>query len=255
MSFSYYGELCTEVYDVTKPVGHSFGNEISYYKERLADSKGRILEAMVGSGRVMIPLLEAGFRIEGADYSQDMLALCRKRCKERKLTPTLYEADLLNLSLPHEYSAIIIPAGSFQLIEKREDAVKVLKNLYEHLLPGGKLMLDLFLPEFSFEQTGKFSGTSLFSLPNGDTITLEEKLMEADLFNQQKISHLKYEKWREGRLIQTELQRFALRWYGVEEFRLVLQSIGFTDITVSADFQYGTPPSNHKQTYTFEAVK
>ncbi|WP_301109802.1 class I SAM-dependent methyltransferase [Sporosarcina sp.] len=255
MSFSYYGELCTEVYDVTKPVGHSFGNEITYYKERLADCKGRILEAMVGSGRVMIPLLEAGLRIEGADYSQDMLDLCRKRCEERELEPTLYEADLLNLSLPNEYGAIIIPAGSFQLIENREDAMEVLKNLYKHLLPGGKLMLDLFLPEPKFEDVGTFSGTSAFSLPNGDTITLEEKLIEADLFNQRKVSHLKYEKWREGKLIQTELQHFSIRWYGVEEFKLILQSIGFTEIIISADFQHGTPPSNHKQTYTFEAVK
>jgi hypothetical protein len=54
MSFSYYGELCTEVYDLTKHVGQSIGGDIEYYREKLKHCKGRILEAMVGSGRVMI---------------------------------------------------------------------------------------------------------------------------------------------------------------------------------------------------------
>lgn len=58
MSFSYYGELCTEVYDLTKEIGHSFGGDVEYYRDRLKQCKGRILEAMVGSGRVIIPLLE-----------------------------------------------------------------------------------------------------------------------------------------------------------------------------------------------------
>ncbi|QTD41861.1 bifunctional 2-polyprenyl-6-hydroxyphenol methylase/3-demethylubiquinol 3-O-methyltransferase UbiG [Sporosarcina sp. Te-1] len=255
MSFSYYGELCTTVYNLTKPIGHSFGGEIAYYKERLKGCKGRVLEPMAGSGRFMIPLLEEGVRVEGVDVSPEMLASCHKQCEERGLAPTLYEADITELSLPHRYEAITIPAGSFQLIEERHDAMNVLKRLYEHLEPGGRLLLDLFLPDAVFDNIGTFVGTTAYSLPNGDTITMEEKLVEADLFRQRKVSYLKYEKWREGKLIQTELQRFAICWYGIEEFKLILQSIGFTDVVVSADFQYGTPPSSQDQTFTFEAVK
>ncbi|KKI91051.1 methyltransferase [Bacillus sp. SA1-12] len=255
MSFSYYGELCTEVYNVTKKIGQSLGGDIEYYRERLKNCNGRILEAMVGSGRVIIPLLESGLHMDGVDYSTEMLASCRQRCEERGLKPNLYESNLLDLSLENKYEAIIIPAGSFLLIEKREESIEVLKSLYEHLLPGGRLMLDLFLPDHKFEADGKYEGTSAFHLPNGDLITMEGKLVEVDLFHQYKVSFLKYEKWREGELIQTELQRFALRWYGIEEFKLVLERIGFSDIVVSADFQYGKQPINSKQTFAFEAVK
>jgi len=255
MSFSYYGELCTEVYNLTKPVGHSFGGEIDYYKERLRETNGRILEAMVGSGRFLIPLLEAGYVVEGVDVSADMLASCRKQCEERGFEPILYEADITELSLSNRYEAILIPAGSFQLIDERHVAMKVLERLYEHLEPGGRLMLDLFLPDAKFENIGIFVGASAYALPNGDTITKEEKLVEVDLFHQRKVSYLKYEKWREGKLLQTELQRFPLRWYGVEEFKLVLQSMGFSNVIISADFQYGKPPTSQNQTYTFEAVK
>jgi SAM-dependent methyltransferase len=254
MSFSYYGELCTEVYDLTKKIGQSFGGDIEYYQDKLKNCKGLILEAMVGSGRVIIPLLEAGLYVEGVDYSPEMLQSCRQHCNEFGLKPTLYESTLQDLSLPHKYEAIIIPGGSFLLIEKREESIKALKRLYEHLEPGGKLILDLFLPDTNFE-IGKIVRASTFTLPNGDTITLEDKLVEVDFFNQHKASHLRYEKWRNGNLIQTELQRFVLRWYGVEEFTLVLKSIGYSEIIVSDGFNYGKQPTSSTQKFVYEAVK
>ncbi|WP_054955650.1 class I SAM-dependent methyltransferase [Paenibacillus dakarensis] len=254
MSFSYYGELCTEVYDHTKKIGQSLSGDLEYYQDKLKHCKGRILEAMVGSGRIIIPLLESGLIVDGADYSSEMLASCRQHCEDRGLTAHLYESSLQELSLPHKYEAIIIPGGSFLLIEDRQDSLKALKRLYEHLQPGGRLILDLFLPDSNFD-VGKFVETSTFNLPNGDTITMENKLVEADLFNQYKVSHLKYEKWRNGKLIQTELQRFALRWYGVQEFKLVLESIGFSDVIVSADYISGQEPSNGTQIFVYEAVR
>ncbi|GIN72798.1 methyltransferase [Bacillus sp. J14TS2] len=255
MSFSNYGELCTEVYDLTKKIGQAFNGDIEYYKDRLKPAKGRILEAMVGSGRVIIPLLESGFIIDGVDSSPEMLASCQQRCEERGLMPNLYQADLKELSLPNKYEAIIIPAGSFLLIEKREDSIAALKKLFDHLQPGGRLILDLFLPDnISLEPIDKTKITP-FTMPNGDTITMEDRLVEVDIFNQCKVSYLKYEKWRNGELIQTELQRFALRWYGVEEFKFVLESVGFSDVVISADFEYGKQPTNGKQEFIYEAVR
>jgi hypothetical protein len=51
------------------------------------------------------------------------------------------------------------------------------------------------------------------------------------------------------------LQRFAIRWYGVEEFKLILENIGFTDVVVSADFEYGKKPTNGHQKFVYEAFK
>ncbi|GMK44381.1 methyltransferase [Paenibacillus glycanilyticus] len=258
MSFSYYGELCTEVYDLTKKVGQSFSGDIEYYREKLKHCKGRILEAMVGSGRVIIPLLESGLIVDGVDYSAQMLASCRYRCEARGLAPDLYQANLQELSLPHKYEAIIIPGGSFLLIEQREESIQVLNRLYEHLEPGGRLILDLFLPDnnYNSSELGRWDGTATYHLPNGDLITMEGKNAEVDLFfNQYRVSYLKYEKWRKGVLIQTELQRFAMRWYGVEEFKMILEGIGFSDVTVCADFVDGKKPSNGNQKFVYQATK
>lgn len=251
--FSEYSELCTEVYDHTKPVGHSIGGDIEFYRDRLASCMGRILEAAVGSGRMLIPLLEAGLTVDGVDNSPEMLASCRKRCKERGLNPELIEGNVQELALPYTYEAIVMPAGSFLLIEQRHESINTLARFYEHLVPGGRLIIDIHLPDPHFE-IGKVS-TSSFALPTGDLITLEEKLVKVDFLNQCTVSHLKYEKWRKGRLFQTELQRFPLRWYGFAEFKLVLESVGFANISCSADYVYGQQPSEDHQIITFEAVK
>ncbi|WP_338752702.1 class I SAM-dependent methyltransferase [Bacillus sp. FJAT-52991] len=250
--FSYYGALSTEIYDLTKPVGHSVCGDIEYYLERLKGTKGKILEAASGSGRFLIPLLEHGYMVDGIDYSPEMLRSCRQRCEERGLNPYLYEGYLQSFSLSSTYEAIVIPTGSFCLIERRQDSLDALRCFYQHLVPGGRLIVDLLLPQHW--RIGE-TKTSTFSLPNGDGITLEDKSIEMNWVDQYTLSYLKYEKWRKGKLIETELQRFAMRWYGIEEFKLLLESIGFADITCSADYQYKKQPSKDTQVITFEAVR
>ncbi|WP_114571971.1 class I SAM-dependent methyltransferase [Exiguobacterium flavidum] len=253
MSFSQYGELCTEVYRLTKPVGHAFSGDIAYYRSRLANCEGRILEAMVGSGRVYIPLLEAGLRVEGIDNSPQMLDACAHEAKERGLAPVLYEGALETIDLPHDYEAIIIPAGSFALIEERSASISTLRRLYDHLEPGGRLILDLSLPETP-SAISAFSGTSSFTSRDGSLITMETKTAQFDFFTQCHVIFIKYEKWRDGNLIQTELQRLPLRWYGIEEFKMVLKEIGFTDVEVTADYT-GKEPDSSSRVFLFEALK
>jgi SAM-dependent methyltransferase len=252
MTSSSYGELAAEVYDLDKPLGHSFG-DVEFYRDRLRSScSGRILEPAVGSGRVLIPLLEAGLKVDGIDNSPEMLAACRARCAQRGFDPALWEADMASFSSPERYEAIVVPAGSFLLLADRGASLAALKRFGEHLVPGGRLILDL---ELQTELRAGQASTRTWQTPTGELITLESKLVEVDLLKQYTVSHLKYEKWRDGVLVRTELQRFPLRWYGLEEFELVLRSLGYAEIVVSADYEYGRQPSDPEQTFTFEARK
>lgn len=245
-----YGRLSSEVYDMDKPVGHSFG-DIEFYADRLKSCKGQILEPATGTGRILIPLLEKGFHVEGFDSSKDMLRICHDNCKTRGLNPKIFEAKMESFSQDTNYEAIIVPTGTFLLLYKRADSIKALQNFYKHLSNGGRLMVDISLQKNI--STGIVS-TRTWECPNGDIITLENKIVEVDYINQYTISHGQYKRWREGVLVQTELELFPLRWYGVEEFRLVLESIGFKDIVISSDYKLGKYPSSSEEIITFEAV-
>ncbi|MBA4537144.1 class I SAM-dependent methyltransferase [Bacillus aquiflavi] len=250
--FSYYGKLSTELYDFTKPVGQSIDGDIEYYVERLQNVEGKVLEAGVGSGRVMIPLLEKGFVVDGIDDSPYMLGSCRERCAKRGLTPQLYEMRIENFQLPDQYEAIIMPTGSFCLIDNHEDSIRALTCFKSHLVPGGRIIIDLLLPN-NFK-AGEIT-TETFALPNGEGITMESKSIEIDWVHQRTKTYLKYEKWKNGKLIDTELQEFILRWYGIEEFRLILEQIGFRNISCSSGYVYNKYPTNPKEVITFEAYK
>lgn len=246
----YYNKLSSEVYDIDKYIGFSFG-DVEFYSERLASCEGNILEPGVGTGRMLIPLLEKGLKVDGFDMSEEILNICRNNCESRGLQAKLFQGKMESFSLDTEYEAIIVPTGTFLLLHKREDSLSALKNFYKHLSSGGKLILDIFL------QTDLTVGNETirnWELQNDEIITLESKIVEVDFINQYTITYNRYEKWNNGQLIQSELERFPLRWYGVEEFKMILEQVGFEDIMISADYKYGEYPTDSTQTITFEAI-
>lgn len=246
----YYSRLSSEVYDIDKYIGLSFG-DVEFYSDRLAHCKGNILEPGVGNGRMLIPLLEKGLKVDGFDVSAEMLKICCNHCKRRGLQPKLFIANMKSVALDEKFEAIIIPTGTFLLLYQREQSIKALKNFYDHLSHRGKLILDIFLQRnLSIDKVS----TKTWVSENGDYITLENKVVEIDYVNQYTISHNRYEKWRSGELIQTELERFPIRWYGIEELKMILTQIGFDEIIISADYKYGQYPTNSSQIITFEAT-
>jgi len=79
---SYYSKLSSEVYDIDKYVGLSFG-DVEFYSDRLASCTGNILEPGVGTGRILIPLLEKGLNVDGFDVSNEMLKVCQNNCEKK----------------------------------------------------------------------------------------------------------------------------------------------------------------------------
>lgn len=250
--FNYYGKLSAQVYDITKPVGHSINGDIEYYLKRIENCKGKVLEAGVGSGRFLIPLVEAGFDVDGVDISQAMLSKCKQNCDLYGIKANLYKADLSNFNIDEKYEAILIPTGSFCLITDRNQAIEALQNFYNHLKPDGKLILDLEYPH-----GWKTDSTNIISIPISDTsaITLENRSISIDYMNQITTSYLKYEKWEKGQLMETELQEFSLRWYGLEEFKTILEAIGFRKITITSNYNLKDHNFNDSKIITFEAIK
>jgi len=246
-----YGKLSSEVYGIDKYIGKSYG-DVEYYGERLNGVKGKVLEPAVGNGRILIPLLEKGFEIEGFDFSEDMLDLFAKQCKEKGLDSSISKLDMANFSMGRTYQAVIVPTGSFLLLHKLEDSINALNCFYEHLEENGKLILDILLPD-RFEIV--FVSKRVFTNQQGESITLEETLVEVDQINQYRTFHNRYEKWRDGELISSEHEIFPLKWYGVEEFRLMLEKAGFSDIVISSDYNYQDYPTHVSQIITFEAKK
>lgn len=245
-----YGKLASWVYNLDKPVGRSFGDQ-EYYRQRLEHGDGGpILEPAVGNGRIFVPLLEAGFRVEGFDASDEMLDYCRDECRNRNLFASLTRQRFEEFSYKKSFAAIIVPAGSIQLITDVSSAGAVLKRFYDHLSPNGRVIIDLDATGVFLKPSGSVRS---WVTEDGDLLTLTDHRVETNYIMQTTLSHLRYEHWQCGRLMATELDLFKLRWWGVYEFLLALRAVGFTDVVVSGNYQHGQVPQKDDEIISFEA--
>lgn len=243
-----YGKLASHVYNLDKYIGKSFG-DVEYYRERLKGCLGSILEPAVGNGRALVPLLEAGLDVKGFDASQDMLGYCLAHCAERSLTPALSQQTFEAFAYEERFEAIVIPAGSLQLIAKHAMAAEILSRFLDHLRPGGRLIFDLY-PHDLFADS--LPNIRSWQTETGDLLTLTSQRVKADLIAQTTVSHLRYELWSEGRLVSSELEFFTMRWWGVEEMTLTLRAAGYVDIVVSGNYDFGRAPRHGDEVVTFE---
>jgi SAM-dependent methyltransferase len=108
--------------------------ELDLYERHLTSP---VLDAGCGAGRLLAPLRERGFDVDGCDASADMIDRCRKRAPDA----TLWVSALHRLEPPRRYASILC-VGVLGLGSTREQDVQALGRLHAALLPGGTLVLD-----------------------------------------------------------------------------------------------------------------
>ena len=246
---SAYGSLAALVYDVDKPVGRSFG-DVEFYNDRLtAGGAQEVLEPAAGNGRVLIPLARAGFTMTGFDNSPEMLDHLRRNWAEQDVAADIVDAAFDTFAFEKRFDAMILPAGSFQLIDKARAAAAFLRRCRLHLRENGQLIFDL---DAEHEFLDLRSSTRSWQLPDGGTVTLTETVSYFDADSQQVEYSHRYEHLEDGRTNSTQSEVFRLRWWRLDQIVPLLIASGFGDIVVSGGFQWRREP-RPEQGFTLEA--
>jgi len=142
----------------------------------LADrADGAILELAVGTGRLAVPLAEAGHAVTGVDLDPAMLDRARARARDTGTGVvgrlTLVEADLVGLRLPAagEFGLAFIALNSLLVLPTRAAQRAALRTLADHLAPGGLAVVDVWIPDA--EDLGRFDGRISLEWPRLDPET------------------------------------------------------------------------------------
>ncbi len=222
-----YGQLCAEFYDADKKFAST--EELQLYKEVFIH-KDLLFEPMCGSGRLLIPLLQLGYQIHGLDSSPVMLNHCRQRAQELHLNPVLYQGSIETWSTPQQYQGIIIPFGSFQLLYPPENAYAALEKFKRMLTPGGKLIIDTFVPwEALYENGAEDVSARKIELPSKEWIEIHNHTT-ADKYKQHLFSKIHYTKYSNNKIVSEEDEQMNILWYYEFEMALLLEKFGFKDI-------------------------
>lgn len=246
-----YRGLAARVYDA---IWEGEYDDLPFYSWLLGTPRGRLLELGCGTGRILLPLAMEGWICDGVDASPDMLKICRSKADEDSLTVSLHRQRMERLNLDRKFDRIIIPGFTFHHLTDINLARRTLRRIKTHLKPRGRLVLSLFLPWETLQgrNDGAWRLRSEAELEDGGTI-LGHESVSSDPVHQLMTVWNRYEVLDPaGKIRDQTLVRNHLRWFGLEEFQLLLREAGFGKIEVYGDFA-PSPPTPDTTFLTFDA--
>ena len=192
----------------------------------LADG-GRALEFAIGTGRVAVPLLERGVPVVGIELSQPMVD--QLRTKRDEISLPVVQGDMASATAPGTYSLVYLVYNTISNLLTQGEQVACFRNAARHLGPGGRFVIELWVPE-------------LRKLPPGqDAVVFATEpgyigLDTYDVLNQRVVSH----HFRFDEDGTTRLSRTPHRYIWPSELDLMAQISGFSLESRHADWN-GSP--------------
>lgn len=138
-----YGDAYADVYD-------DWYGEISDVAATVAALRDltpgrRLLELGVGTGRVALPLAEAGFSVTGVDASAAMLAALA--AKPRADAVTVHLGDMAALDgIDGPFDVVLVTFNTFFNLDSEEAQLACLWRVAAVLAPLGRFVIEAFVP-------------------------------------------------------------------------------------------------------------
>ena len=233
MDRSGYDGFVAEFYD---HVGlHESRDDIAFYESMAAAAEGPVLELGCGTGRVLVPMLRAGAEACGLDGSRPMLTVCVEKLarqpEEIRSRAHVMLSDMRQFTLKRHFALAVIPFRGFQHLTTVDDQLASLACIREHLLDGGRVVLDLFNPALRMllDDSGReVSGLEpAFTMPDGRVVTRSHRVCRRDFAEQvadvELIYTVRHPDGREERLVHA----FPMRWLYRFEAEHLLARAGF----------------------------
>ena len=125
-------------------------SDVAFYVEEARRAGSPVLELACGTGRVLLPVAEAGLTVVGMDSATAMLAIAREKIgtlpEATQQRIELVEGDMCSFSLDRRFKLIMIPARSFLHLMTPADQRQALGCIRDHLADDGRLVLNIFDP-------------------------------------------------------------------------------------------------------------
>ena len=211
------------------------------FLSRSVEGRQPALDVACGTGRLLIPLLERRLDVDGTDISPDMLDLCRARAERKGLAPNLYVQASHELDLPRRYRTIYM-CGSFGIGGDADHDRVALRRLYDHLEPGGFLLLDHEMPYSEPTGWSYWTKQGREALPetvevhgwrplsDGSEVALSSRVVDVDPLTQRLVMEMRPHLRRDGEVIEEETLTLAMTLYTAKHIELLLEVAGFDDV-------------------------
>jgi SAM-dependent methyltransferase len=211
-----------------------FEEDLPLYLDLATAEGGRVLELGCGTGRVALPLLQAGHHVTGIDLSSAMLSILQRKLEaagpEVQSRATLRETDMRDFQLDAQFDLAIVAVKSFAYLLERADQQRTLCAVLAHLRPGGLLALDLLHPSPAWlaEPPGSLRQDLARYVPEmGATVVRTETAVSTDLAAQVRVIRSAYEVIDAHGGVRKRIVEWHYRYIYRFEAELLLERAGF----------------------------
>jgi SAM-dependent methyltransferase len=130
------------------PWSVSVTEDVAFYVSEAKRAGGPIVELAVGTGRIAIPTAAEGISVIGIDSSPGMLEVCRERAELAGVAELLdlRLGDLLEPPADERVGLVTCPFRSYLHLQGDDERLRALRAARELLVPGGRLVFDVFAP-------------------------------------------------------------------------------------------------------------
>lgn len=222
--------------------------DIEWYRDKAVASGGPVLELGAGTGRITIPIAEAGIRVTALDLDGRMLDNLRAKAAalpaDAAARISVSQGDMRSFAFYERYALVIIPFRAFLHNVTREDQLATLKCSRSHLRPDGELALNVFHPslEYMAANAGAHAGVwrqrETRKMPAGGFVVFSE-CSRYNTVQQRVESMLRTEEFAaDGSLVHTHMMHLELAYLYPSDIAGLLAEAGFQPPRISGDF-YG----------------
>ena len=140
-----YGDAWAAVYDEE----HAHLADVGETVDRIVElsAGGPVLEFGVGTGRIAIALAAHGLHVVGVDASEKMLD--QLHAKDRGEDPAIQTVlgDMAEVRLEQRFALVLLAFNTLFNLTSQDAQVACVRNAADHLLPGGRLVVEAFVPD------------------------------------------------------------------------------------------------------------
>ena len=130
------------------PWSRGVTEDVGFYVEEARRAAPPVVELGVGTGRIAVPIAAEGIRVIGVDSSAGMLEVCREHADAAGVSKLvdLRLGDLRDPPVEERVELVLCPFRSYLHLQTDEERLQALRAAHELLVPGGRLIFDVFAP-------------------------------------------------------------------------------------------------------------
>ncbi|MFQ3631684.1 class I SAM-dependent methyltransferase [Roseiflexus sp.] len=207
-----------------------FADDLPFYRELARRTGGRVLDVMCGSGRVLVPLAQAGIRVTGIDSSAAMIERAHISAATAGISARvdLHHSDARNPLPPGPYNLAIVALNSFMHLTTIDDQLAALTHIHRVLTPSGLLAIDVFNPHARNLSAcdGELVLDRTFHLEDG-VLVCKFVAQRADMAQQMNTVTFVYDELDGNGRVHRTVHTMMLRWFYRYELEHLLERAGF----------------------------